>query len=576
MELLERKVRQLEAEVAALQLQIATSRSQPVEKGVWNSPNVEKTLDSVWLAKFQTPFSTDCSAPATSAPAGAKLQQAMSELRASEERFRLLVEGVQDYAIFMLDPTGHIVSWNAGARHIQGYQSDEILGRHFSCFHLPEEVADGKPERELRIAAEVGRYEEEGRRVRKGGQVFWALVVISPLYDETGILRGFAIVARDISERKQAEEKARMMVQLTVNALILVDARGVIVLANLQTEKLFGYSQAELLGQPVDLLVPEAARPNHPGQWVKFFENPTIRAMGAGRDLFGRRKDGIEFPVEIGLNPVRTDDELLVLGSIVDITERKRAEEKSRRHLAELAHAGRLSSVGEMFSELAHEINQPLAAAANYARACVRCAESNTGATREQLLDWMRKTAGQAERASEIVKRLGKFVKKERSVWIDVNINRLIDNVVDLPTLLNSYTDVGIHTAVELELDESLPLIFADKVQIEQVLVNLVRNAVDAMENLAEGQRRLHVKSSRVNGLIQVTVSDNGHGISPEQLNELFSPFFTTKPDGMGLGLSISRSIIETHLGQMFVTSTPGSGTSISFQLPIGKGESTP
>ncbi|MDB5340784.1 MAG: domain S-box protein [Planctomycetaceae bacterium] len=542
MEPLELKVQQLEAEVVALRLQLSSGLSTAEASSVSN----------------------------------ADLQQEMSDLRVSEEQYRLLFDGVQGYGIFMLDPTGHVASWNSGARSINGYQPDEILGRHFSCFYLPEDIAAGKPNEELRIATAEGRFEEEGWRVRKGGQAFWALVVTTSLYDGAGTLQGFAKVVRDISDRKQTEDKTRLMEELAVNAMILVDARGLLVLVNPQTEKLFGYSQAELTGQPVEILVPESSRANHPTQRTKFFANPSIRAMGAGRDLFARRKDGSEFPVEIGLNPLQTSEGLLVLGSIVDITERKRAEEKARKHLAELAHAGRLSSVGEMFSELAHEINQPLAAAANYARACVRCAESNTGATREQLLDWMKKAASQAERASDIVKRIGTFVKKERSVRLELNVNRLIENVIALPTLLHSFTEAGTRTSVRLELDQTLPAIFADKVQIEQVLANLIRNAVEAMEGMPDGQRRLTVKSEGLEGMIQVSVSDTGHGISAEQQVQLFNPFFTTKAEGMGLGLSISRSIIETHRGRMFAKSNPEGGATFVFQLPIGRGEAVP
>ena len=172
-------------------------------------------------------------------------ERTMSDLMTREEQYHLLVEGVQDYAIFMLDPVGRIISWNSGARQINGYEESEILGKHFSCFYLAVDAAAKKPEKELEIAKSEGRYEEEGKRVRKSGQVFWASVVITPLWDDLGVLRGFAKVTRDISARKSAEEKTRLMVELAINAMILVDARGLLVQVNPQTEKLFGYSQEE-------------------------------------------------------------------------------------------------------------------------------------------------------------------------------------------------------------------------------------------------------------------------------------------------------------------------------------------
>lgn len=504
-----------------------------------------------------------------------KVRTISEELHLSEQRFRSLVEGVTDYAIFMLDPIGQIVSWNSGAQRIKGYSADEIIGKHFSCFYRPDEIAAGKPQAELEIAETVGRYEEEGLRVRKGGEIFWALVVITPLWDASGSLCGFAKVTRDISDRKRAEEKTRIMVELALNAMILVDVRGTLVQVNPKTEQLFGYTQIELLGQSVDLLVPDKVRAEHPAHRAAFFANPSVRTMGAGRDLYGRRKDGTLFPVEIGLNPVQSGGEQLVLGSIIDITERKRIEEKARLHLAELAHAGRLSTVGEMFSGFAHEINQPLAAAANYSRAGVRYARSDPNFSREQLIDWMEKAAAQSERASQIVKRLGTFTKKDRSIRTRLEFASLIEDVIALTSVMTSSWSSHGGTNVRLSMPDSPIEIFADKVQIEQVLVNLIRNAVEAMEVIPEEQRRLTIETTIVENFLNVAINDNGQGISAEDLPKLFNPFFTTKDEGMGLGLSISRSIIEEHGGQMTVKSDPESGTTFSFSVPLLKEETT-
>ena len=496
-------------------------------------------------------------------------QNSSNFVKANEDCFRLLIESVKDYAIFMLDPAGRVVSWNAGAKRIKGYDESEILGHHFSCFYQPEDVASGKPAQSLQRAKDEGHFTEEAIRVRKSGESFWASVVITPLWDEAGLLKGFAKVTRDISERKSAEEKRRLMVELAINAMIMVDARGSIVLANPQTEKMFGYSAAELIGKPVEILVPSWFRKSHPSQREKFFAAPTVRPMGARRDLQGCRKDGTEFPVEIGLNPIHTSEELLVLGSIVDITERKKAEDNARRHLAELAHAGRLSTVGEMFSGLAHEINQPLAAAANYARASVRIARSTDGPMHEKLLELMEKSAAQAERASEIVNRLGTFVKKDRSIRSEIDLNRLIQNVIALPILFISRAEAITHPRIQLELEPGLPMIVVDKVQIEQVIVNLIRNGMEAMLELPPSECQLEIRTARQGEFIQISISDHGHGIPLELQSQLFSPFFTTKSQGMGLGLSISRSIIETHQGQMLLVSSSKNGTTFEIRLPV-------
>jgi PAS domain S-box-containing protein len=274
----------------------------------------------------------------------AELAQINESLQVSEERFRLLIEGAQDYANFMLDPAGRVMTWNAGAERSKGYRAEEIIGRHFSCFYPEEDVARGKPRQELEQAVAEGRCQDEGWRVRKDGSRFWARVVITPLYDKTGQLRGFAKVTRDITEGMRAQERFRQAVESAPNGMVMINPEGKIILVNAQTEKLFGYRRDELLGQPVELLVPERFRNTHPAFRTGFFANPQVRSMGVGRELYGQRKDGSEFPVEIGLNPIKTDEGLMVLSSIVDITERKRiteaiaASEVRYRRLFEAAH----------------------------------------------------------------------------------------------------------------------------------------------------------------------------------------------------------------------------------------------
>jgi two-component system sensor kinase FixL len=498
------------------------------------------------------------------------LQQTISELRASEDMFRLLVERVQDYAIFMLDPRGYVTTWNEGAKRIKGYTSDEIIGKHFSCFYVPADVASHKPQRELEIAAATGRYVEEGPRLRKDGSTFWASIVITALHDEAQCLRGYAKVTQNITLSKQAEENSRLMVNLALNAMVMVDERGKIVQVNSQAETLFGYTAAQLLGQPVELLVPDRFKAEHPANLARYIGDPIVRPMGAGRDLYGRRSDGSEFPIEIGLHPIDVGGTRQVLGSIVDITERKRAEDQARKYLSELAHVARLSTMGQMVSELAHEVNQPLAAAANYARACVSFARAEKGATVDQLVGWMEKAAGQIDRTLEIVNRLAAFVKKEPAHRTLININRVIENIVTL-----SVPGVPAATAASerlnpiLDLDESLPLVSADRIQIEQVLLNLIRNGVEAMQEVPPAAARLVIRSARQGDCLRVDVSDNGKGIPTAQRPQLFGPFFTTKPTGMGLGLSISRSIVENHRGQITVDSELGRGSTFSFTLPV-------
>ena len=247
-------------------------------------------------------------------------------LRENEERFRMMVSAVRDYSMFMLDTEGHIANWNSGAERVHGYQAEEIIGKHLSCFHTPEQIERGAPERELKIATDAGRFEDENWRVRKNGSWFWANVVITPVRDSSGQPIGFIKVTRDLTERKRAEEQFRLAIEASPTGMITVDHQGKITLVNGQVEKLFGYSRQELIGQPVESLIPERFRKQHLDYRSGFVASPRARPMGAGRDLYGLRKDGSEVPIEIGLNPIETQGGKFVLAAVVDITERKRAE----------------------------------------------------------------------------------------------------------------------------------------------------------------------------------------------------------------------------------------------------------
>ena len=251
-------------------------------------------------------------------------------LRDSEERLRLLVDGTYDYAIFMLDPHGRIATWNLGAQRMKGYTEAEAVGEHFSIFYTDEQRAAGDPDLDLELVLKNGRQEEEAWRVRKDGSRFWANVILTALRDEHGALRGFSEVTRDLTERQKTEAKFEGLLEAAPDAMIGVDRSGVIRFVNRQSESLFGYERDDLLGQPIETLVTESFMAVHPGHRAVYLADPQTRAMGSGLELSGRRLDGTEFPATISLSSIETEDGLLVIAAVRDITERQLADQVLR------------------------------------------------------------------------------------------------------------------------------------------------------------------------------------------------------------------------------------------------------
>jgi PAS domain S-box-containing protein len=284
---------------------------------------------------------------------------AQDALEQSEQRLRLFIESVRDYAIFQLDPEGRIRTWNAAAQRMKGYTAGEIIGRHFSCFYTPEDLASEKPQMELRVASETGRSEGEGWRLRKDGSRFWAHIAITPIRDRGGALLGFAKITCDDSIRRNAqealrhsEEHARTLFEFSPDAILICDAQGHIREANARVESLFGYKREELVGQPVEVLVPERFHTAHPKHRDNFAREPRMRPMGVGLELYGRRKEGSEFPVDILLGPVESGEGRMVFVVVRDLSERKRQEEALRRSEEEKRYLEEELTTTHQFEEI--------------------------------------------------------------------------------------------------------------------------------------------------------------------------------------------------------------------------------
>jgi two-component system, LuxR family, sensor kinase FixL len=346
------------------------------------------------------------------------------------------------------------------------------------------------------------------------------------------------------------------------DAMIVIDEQGVMRSFSSAAERLFGHRAAEVLGRNVSMLMPSPYRESHDGFLERYMRTGERRIIGIGRVVVGERKDGTTFPMELAVGEMRSSNQRFFTGFVRDLSERQKTEARLQELQSELVHISRLTAMGEMASTLAHELNQPLSAIANYLKGSRRLLEGSAEPTAATLRDAMDKAGDQALRAGQIIRRLREFVARGESEKRVESLTKLVEEASALA--LVGAKEHGIH--VRFQYDARTDLVLADRVQIQQVLLNLMRNAIESM---AESKRRnLSVTTeAKEDGMVQVSVSDTGPGIAEEISSQLFQPFVTTKRQGMGVGLSISRTIVESHGGQIWADSTPGGGATFRFTL---------
>jgi two-component system, LuxR family, sensor kinase FixL len=346
-------------------------------------------------------------------------------------------------------------------------------------------------------------------------------------------------------------------------AMVVIDERGKMQSFSATAERLFGYPAAEVIGENVKMLMPQPYRNGHDGYIDRYLRTNERRIIGIGRVVVGQRKDGSTFPMELAVGEMHVRDQRFFTGFIRDLTERQETEARLQELQAELVHMSRLTAMGEMASALAHELNQPLSAIANYMKGSRRLLENSEDARAATLRDAMDKAGDQALRAGQIIRRLRDFVARGETERRVEDVKKVIEEASALA--LVGAKDKGIR--VRFDFDSRSDFVLADKVQIQQVLLNLMRNAIDAMEG-CERREMVIATSPVTENMVEISVADTGSGISPEIVAQLFQPFVTTKSQGMGVGLSISRSIIEAHGGSITPRPNPGGGTIFSFTLP--------
>jgi two-component system, LuxR family, sensor kinase FixL len=481
----------------------------------------------------------------------------------------LLVDAVTDFAIFMLDIDGRIVRANVGAERITGWPRNEIVGRNISVLYPPEDIAAGTPERTLEIVRRMGRHEEKGDRLRKDGSRFVVHTTTTLLIEPGGRLLGFAKVTQDVTDRVAAEDALRAseahlrsILETVPDAMIVIDEEARIQSFSAAAERLFGYGAAEVIGKNVAMLMPSPYREQHDGYVARYLATGERRIIGIGRVVVGLRKDGSTFPMELSVGEMHSREARYFTGFIRDLTERQRTEARLQDLQSELVHMSRFTALGEMASALAHEINQPLTAIANYLKGCRRILERMEGEPVPILTDAVGQAAEQALRAGRIIRHLREFVARGESERHIESLPKLIEEASALA--LVGAKERGVR--VVYRLDPTAEHVLADRIQIQQVLLNLIRNAIEAMQE-TENRNLVIATTARDDGMVEVSVADTGTGLAPDVMAQLFQPFVTTKPHGMGVGLSICRTIVEAHGGKIWVESQPDNGTIFRFTL---------
>jgi PAS domain S-box-containing protein len=510
------------------------------------------------------------------------------ELRQSEERFKLLVESVRDYAIFMLDPEGHVLTWNAGAERFKGYRAEEIIGEHFSKFYPPEALARGLPAHELEVASRTGVFEDEGWRVRKDGTLFWANVVITAMRDTQGELVGFAKVTRDLTQRRaheeglrQSEERFRLLIEGVADyAIFMLDPNGRVSTWNSGAERIKGYTADEIIGQHFSTFYPEDVRASGWPEHELQVASETGKFVDTGWRL---RKDGTTFWANVTITALRDEaGQLLGFAKLTrDLTEAKRVEametaSQQREEMLDAERTARMTAQratrmkDEFLATLSHELRTPLSAILGWTQVLLRGGTS--------------KGPDELKRAIEVI---------DRSARAQV---KLIDDLLDLSRVMTGklrldLQQVSFASVVEAAVDSASPsadvkgirlkailgssgqdIISADSGRLQQVVWNLLTNAIKFTPKGGQVQ----VLLQRVNSHLELIVSDTGIGIPANYLPHVFDRFSqkdssTTRAfGGLGLGLAICKQLVEMHGGTIRAASQgEGKGATFSVELPL-------
>jgi two-component system sensor kinase FixL len=379
-------------------------------------------------------------------------------------------------------------------------------------------------------------------------------------------LKGGAGEALGRPSLPQQEALLRAILENSPDGLITINESGLVQSFNPAAERMFGYAAAEVIGQNVSCLMPSPYREQHDTHLVRFLRTGEKRIIGIGREVLGQRKDGTIFPMELAVGEVRAEGQRLFAGFVRDVSARQQTEQRVQELQSELVHVSRLSAMGEMASALAHELNQPLTAAINYAEAARGVLGRRLGEEASDIANLLEKTVQQANRAGQIIRRLRQFIAKGETERAVEDLNAVVEEASALALIGAG----GKGIAVRRHLEKGLPPLLLDKIQIHQVITNLIRNSIDALEGVK--QREIVISTGRAGPhAVEIAIADTGPGLAPEIADRLFHPFVTTKPSGLGIGLSICRSIVDGHGGRLWASDNPDGGTVFHVSLPIAR-----
>ena len=486
-------------------------------------------------------------------------------LRECQEKYRMLLDGIQGYAIFMMDPQGQILSWNAGAERIKGYRAEEIIGHNFSCFFPPEDIERGRPEEVLRLTAASGQHEEQCMRVRKDGSRFLAGVTITALRDAAGDLQGFSEFSHDLSESEESRAKYRGLLEAAPDAMVVVNQGGEIVLLNIQAEKYFGYRRDELVGQKVKNIIPEGFAERLMADGTRTAAEALAQQIGAGTELYGRRKDGTDFPIEMMLSPLESSEGILVTVAIRDITERKKSEEHLVKTVGELK---RSNDELQQFAYVAsHDLQEPLRMVASYTELLAENYKGRLDADADEFIAYAVDGANRMRVLIEDLLAYSRAGTNGKALHKVSSDNALKEALTNLRATIQESGAVVTH--------DLLPVITTDGTQLTQIFQNLVGNAVKYHGVAAP---LVHVSAAKNGGNEWIfSVRDNGMGIDPQYFDRIFVLFQRlhgqTEFKGTGIGLAICKKMLGRLGGRIWVESQPGKGSTFHFALPEKDGK---